>query len=110
MLLFCTTVSCSGTELFSEEKELATSTQTQKVQQRFDNVALDIMTFEGPVNRYARDFEALTGATINLKIFPFPEVHDAIFQDLGSKTNQYGIGREAQLAAYRHSLGLTPQE
>ena len=95
LLLAFTTLSCSPREIFPQEKESDKNSQTKEVQQRFDDVTLDILTFEGPIGKtvtsHAHKFEALTGVTINIKTVSFGEVHDAILQDFTSETNQYEV-------------------
>lgn len=95
LLLAFTTLSCSPREIFSQKKESGMNTQTREVQPRLDGVAIDVLTFEGQigktVKRHALDFEALTGATINIKTVPFGELHNSILQDFTSKTNQYEV-------------------
>lgn len=64
-------------------------------QQRFDDTTIRILTFDGPIGktitRHAQDFEATTGATIEISTVPFGEVYSAILDDLTSSTPQYDL-------------------
>jgi multiple sugar transport system substrate-binding protein len=63
-------------------------------QQRFDGVAVNIVTFTGPqiaepLQRRAPDFEKLTGAKINVITVPFSDLYSKMLTDFATKTNSY---------------------
>jgi multiple sugar transport system substrate-binding protein len=63
-------------------------------QQRFDGVAVNIVTFTGPqiaepLQRRAPDFEKLTGAKINVITVPFSDLYSKMLADFATKTNSY---------------------
>ena len=60
----------------------------------FDGVELNIITFTGPqiaepLQRRAPDFQALTGAKVNVVIVPFSDLYQKILTDQTTGTNSY---------------------
>lgn len=60
----------------------------------FEGVELNILTFTGPqiaepLQRRGPDFEALTGAKVNVIIVPFAELYSQILTDAATGTNSY---------------------
>ncbi len=60
--------------------------------QRFDGVTINVLTFTGPViaeplQRRAPEFEALTGADVNIITVPFADLYTKILTDLSTGTN-----------------------
>jgi multiple sugar transport system substrate-binding protein len=61
---------------------------------QFDGVEIDIITFTGPqiaepLQRRAPDFEALTGARVNVVIVPFADLYQQILTDVALGTNSF---------------------
>jgi multiple sugar transport system substrate-binding protein len=61
---------------------------------QFEGVELNILTFTGPqiaepLQRRAPDFEALTGATVNVVTVPFSDLYQTILTDQATGTNSY---------------------
>lgn len=59
---------------------------------RFDGVSINVLTFTGPViaeplQRRAPEFEALTGADVNIITVPFADLYTKILTDLSTGTN-----------------------
>jgi multiple sugar transport system substrate-binding protein len=62
--------------------------------QQFAGVTVELLTFNGPqiaepLQRRAPDFEALTGAKINVVAVGFQEIYDKAILDLSTNTNSY---------------------
>jgi multiple sugar transport system substrate-binding protein len=62
--------------------------------QSFAGVTVNLLTFNGPqiaepLQRRAPDFEALTGAKINVVAVGFQEIYDKAILDLSTNTNSY---------------------
>ena len=62
--------------------------------QDFTGVTVDLLTFNGPqiaepLQRRAPDFEALTGAKINVVAVGFQEIYDKAILDLSTGTNSF---------------------
>lgn len=60
----------------------------------YEGVEVNILTFTGPqisepLQRRAPDFEALTGAKINVVIVPFSDLFTKILTDLATETNSF---------------------
>jgi multiple sugar transport system substrate-binding protein len=60
----------------------------------FEGVELNILTFTGPqiaepLQRRGPDFEALTGAKVNVILVPFSDVYQQILTDVATETNSY---------------------
>lgn len=60
----------------------------------YEGVELNILTFTGPqiaepLQRRGPDFEALTGAKINVIIVPFSDLYQQILTDVATETNSY---------------------
>ena len=69
----------------------ATSTEPG---QQFAGVTVTVLTFDGPqvaepLKRRAPDFEALTGAKINVTAVGFQEIYDKAILDLSTGTNSF---------------------
>ena len=61
---------------------------------QFEGVEADIVTFTGPqiaepLQRRAPEFEAMTGAKINVITVPFPDLYQQIFTDVSTGSNSY---------------------
>jgi multiple sugar transport system substrate-binding protein len=62
--------------------------------QPFAGVTIDVLTFTGPqiaepLQRRAPDFQALTGATVNVVTVPFSDLYQTILTDQATGTNSY---------------------
>jgi multiple sugar transport system substrate-binding protein len=60
----------------------------------YEGVEVNVLTFTGPqiaepLQRRAPDFEALTGAHVNVIIVPFSDLYQKILTDLATGTNAY---------------------
>jgi multiple sugar transport system substrate-binding protein len=60
----------------------------------YEGVELNILTFTGPqiaepLQRRGPDFEALTGAKVNVIIVPFSDLYQQILTDVATETNSY---------------------
>jgi multiple sugar transport system substrate-binding protein len=60
----------------------------------YEGVELNILTFTGPqiaepLQRRGPDFEAMTGAKINVIIVPFSDLYQQILTDVATETNSY---------------------
>jgi len=60
----------------------------------FEGVEVNILTFTGPqiaepLQRRAPDFQALTGAKINVVTVPFSDLYQKILTDMATKTNSF---------------------
>lgn len=60
----------------------------------YEGVEVNVLTFTGPqiaepLQRRAPDFEALTGAHVNVMIVPFADLYMSILTDLATETNAY---------------------
>ncbi len=60
----------------------------------FEGVELNILTFTGPqiaepLQRRGPDFEAQTGAKVNVILVPFSDVYQQILTDVATETNSY---------------------
>lgn len=60
----------------------------------YEGLELNILTFTGPqiaepLQRRAPDFEALTGAQVNVTLVPFSDLYQQILTDLATETNSY---------------------
>jgi multiple sugar transport system substrate-binding protein len=60
----------------------------------FEGVEINILTFTGPqiaepLQRRAPDFQALTGAKINVVTVPFSDLYQKLLTDMATKTNSY---------------------
>ena len=60
----------------------------------YEGIELNILTFTGPqiaepLQRRGPDFEALTGAKINVIIVPFSDLYQQILTDVATETNSY---------------------
>lgn len=60
----------------------------------FAGVEFDVLTFTGPqiaepLQRHAPEFEALTGAKVNVVIVPFADLYQTILTDQATGTNSY---------------------
>ncbi len=61
---------------------------------QFEGVEADIVTFTGPqiaepLQRRAPEFEAMTGAKINVITVPFPDLYQQILTDVSTGSNSY---------------------
>ena len=60
----------------------------------YEGVEIDVLTFTGPqiaepLQRRAPDFEALTGAKVNVTIVPFSDLYQKILTDVATGTNAF---------------------
>jgi multiple sugar transport system substrate-binding protein len=60
----------------------------------YEGVEVDILTFTGPqiaepLQRRAPDFQALTGATVNVTLVPFSDLYQKMLTDLATGTNAF---------------------
>jgi multiple sugar transport system substrate-binding protein len=60
----------------------------------YEGLELNILTFTGPqiaepLQRRGPDFEALTGARVNVTLVPFSDLYQQILTDLATETNSY---------------------
>jgi multiple sugar transport system substrate-binding protein len=74
-----------------EKEVLVTPTPEAKP---FEGVEINLLTFTGPqiaepLQRRSPDFEALTGAKINLVVVPFNQLYQQILTDMASGTNDF---------------------
>jgi multiple sugar transport system substrate-binding protein len=72
----------------------AASPSASTAGQQFAGVTVTLLTFNGPqiaepLQRRAPDFEALTGAKINVEAVGFQEIYDKAILDLSTGTNSY---------------------
>ncbi|CAN5897938.1 extracellular solute-binding protein [soil metagenome] len=63
-------------------------------QAQYDGVSIDIVTFTGPqiaepLQRRAPEFEALTGAKVNVITVPFSDLYQQVFTDVSTGSNSY---------------------
>lgn len=61
---------------------------------QYDGVEIDIVTFTGPqiaepLQRRAPDFEALTGAKVNVITVPFSDLYQQVLTDMATGSNSY---------------------
>ena len=61
---------------------------------QYDGVEIDIVTFTGPqiaepLQRRAPDFEALTGAKVNVTTVPFSDLYQQVLTDMATGTNSF---------------------
>ncbi|MFQ5812592.1 MAG: ABC transporter substrate-binding protein [Anaerolineae bacterium] len=78
-------------EVVVEKEVLVTPVPAAKP---YEGVEVSILTFTGPqiaepLQRRAPDFEALTGAHVNVMIVPFSDLYMSILTDLATETNAY---------------------
>jgi multiple sugar transport system substrate-binding protein len=78
------------------EKETAAppSEEAAPAAKPFEGVEVNILTFTGPqiaepLQRRAPDFQALTGAKVNVVIVPFSDLYMKILTDMATGTNSY---------------------
>jgi multiple sugar transport system substrate-binding protein len=78
------------------EKETAAppSEEAAPAEKPFEGVEVNILTFTGPqiaepLQRRAPDFQALTGAKVNVIIVPFSDLYMKILTDMATGTNSY---------------------
>jgi multiple sugar transport system substrate-binding protein len=62
--------------------------------QNFAGVTITVLTFTGPqiaepLQRHAPEFEALTGAKVNVATVPFNELYQKVLTDISTGTNSY---------------------
>src|SRR4029450_971050 len=62
--------------------------------ERFDGVSVHLLTFDGPqiaeaLKRRAPDFQALTGATINVAAVGFQDIYNNALLDMSTGQNSY---------------------
>src|SRR5574341_20935 len=65
-----------------------------QAQGEYEGVVLDVITFTGPqiaepLQRRAPDFQALTGAQVNVVTVPFADLYTSILTDQATGTNSY---------------------
>jgi len=91
------------TETIIEEGEEVEVTRVVEVQvpvepeaeaKPYEGLELNILTFTGPqiaepLQRRGPDFEALTGAKVNVTLVPFSDLYQQILTDLATETNSY---------------------
>ena len=85
------TVEVPGEEVTVVETVVVTAAPEAKP---YEGVELNILTFTGPqiaepLQRRGPDFEALTGAKVNVIIVPFADLYSQILTDAGTGTNSY---------------------
>ncbi len=61
---------------------------------RFDGITIRLLTMDGPqiaepLIRRAPDFEALTGADVEIEAIPFDELYDTMWRDMSTGQNTY---------------------
>ena len=62
----------------------------------YDGVTVNVVTFTGPpidepLRRYAAEFEAATGATINITKYPFSDLYQRALTDVATGTNSFEL-------------------
>ncbi len=62
----------------------------------YDGVTVNVVTFSGPpiaepLERYAPEFEAATGAKINITKYPFSDLYQKALTDVASGTNSFQL-------------------
>ncbi|MDP8958315.1 MAG: extracellular solute-binding protein [Actinomycetota bacterium] len=77
-----------------EVTETTEAPETAEEGQRHAGVEVNVLTFTGPqiaepLQRRAPDFEALTGARINVVTVPFSDLYQKILTDLATGTNSF---------------------
>jgi multiple sugar transport system substrate-binding protein len=73
---------------------LAMSTFGASAQGQYDGVVIDVLTFTGPqiaepLQRHAPEFQAATGAQVNVVTVPFADLYQTILTDQATGTNSY---------------------
>ena len=86
-----TTVEVPGEEVTVVETVVVTAAPEAKP---YEGVELSILTFTGPqiaepLQRRGPDFEALTGAKVNVVVVPFNELYQKILTDAATGTNSF---------------------
>jgi len=76
------------------EVVVAVPVEPEVVTWPFEGVELNILTFTGPqiaepLQRRGPDFEAQTGAKVNVILVPFSDVYQQILTDVATETNSY---------------------
>jgi len=89
----CTPAASPSTSPSSSQTAATPAVSTEPGQQ-FAGVTVTLLTFDGPqvaepLKRRAPDFEALTGAKINVDAVGFQEIYDKAILDLSTGTNSY---------------------
>jgi len=72
----------------------AEETTTAAQEKPFEGVEINVVTFTGPqiaepLQRRAPDFQALTGAKVNVVTVPFSDLYTKILTDMATGTNSY---------------------
>jgi len=81
-------------ETVEVEKEVPVEVTPVPEAKPFEGVVVDVLTFTGPqiaepLQRRAPDFEALTGAKVNVTIVPFSDLYQKILTDAATGTNAF---------------------
>lgn len=63
-------------------------------QAQYDGIEIDVLTFTGPqiaepLQRRAPEFEALTGAKVNVTTVPFSDLYQKVLTDMATGTNSF---------------------
>jgi multiple sugar transport system substrate-binding protein len=81
-------------ETVEVEKEVQVEVTPVPEAKPYEGVEINVITFTGPqiaepLQRRAPDFEALTGATVNVTIVPFSDLYQKILTDAATGTNAF---------------------
>jgi multiple sugar transport system substrate-binding protein len=73
---------------------LALGLSSVQAQLPYEGVVIDVLTFTGPqiaepLQRHAPDFQAATGAQVNVVTVPFADLYQSILTDQATGTNSY---------------------
>jgi multiple sugar transport system substrate-binding protein len=82
------------TEVVEVEKEVQVEVTAVPAAKPYEGVEINILTFTGPqiaepLQRRGPDFEALTGAKVNVVIVPFSDLYQKILTDAATGTNAF---------------------
>jgi multiple sugar transport system substrate-binding protein len=94
LILSFTTVGCQTADQSKPTPEPQVSPIAAN--QRFPGVKLRVLTFDGPqiaepLKRRAPEFQALTGANVEVITVPFGQLYDEIKQDFQRQTKKYDV-------------------
>lgn len=92
-----TSITTAGCQSSSQTKTTPQpSASPITVSQRFDNVKLRVLTFDGPqiaepLKRRAPEFNSMTGAKVEVITVPLDRLYEEIKQDFQQKTQKYDV-------------------